>query len=274
MLYGKRALIILLLSQISYCPDDLEESTEQQHPSSLLSARYKALYGYGHTKSFVSSDSSKTPTQEVLELEKEKNLYKSKIKNLKSRDLQQLSHDWEESIAEDEEYLRNGIKSKKKVSFAKDISEKKEFDPQDIDSWDLNRIKKLDGDDAQKLSQKAILKLLSHSDYLKKLSKDFIENLNPQELSKALYYALPDKLNLKFVHKLSEAQIIDLFKDHIAWGFKNFLTSFKKNFSSDAFEYMQKIYQEDQERITELAKKNEEEDQRDPSSLAEPLNRF
>jgi len=103
--------------------------------------------------------------------------------------------------------------------------------------------------------------LLSMPKFLYSLSIAEIRAINPELLSKSLYYRLPEKLNIKFVKALSNEQIIKLHEDHLAWGFHNLATSFKENFTPDALEYIDyKMYEtRTLKKFEEFFNKNKEE---------------
>lgn len=81
--------------------------------------------------------------------------------------------------------------------------------------------------------------LLQKPEFLNVLNRDQIRKINPETLSKVLYNKLSEKLDDDFVDKLSDQQIGQLYYDHIKWGFHNWGTSFKQNFTPAALDYIE-----------------------------------
>ncbi len=72
-----------------------------------------------------------------------------------------------------------------------------------------------------------------------------VQAINSQQLSKALKNKLLQPLDISFVEKLSLEQIRTLLGNHIGFRFKNWVTMFKDNFTSDALKYIKDRKDED-----------------------------
>jgi hypothetical protein len=320
---------LILSSNIGFCPGDAEMDLPELTVLPKVESWPKAKKSILRRSSAASSETekqnfiinadiaSKKRTTEDVELDRSlaKDLeakdylqrrtseYAQNSRKMNQRNRAALVRRWDESLDKDKQ------RAKAKISFGSDVVDRGPFNSLDVDTWDLNRLKKIKPEVIGHLSEIQVAKLLNKPDYLKDLKgaqlqaiaptmflkvlseeeirnilndtginfkfnkeqilamnfrihldsfnvaqlklllnkpdflqaldQDQIRQINPEILSQALYYALPEKLPKEFFEKLSDQQIIQLFNDHIEWGFHNLRTSFKLNLSSEALEYMQ-----------------------------------
>lgn len=101
---------------------------------------------------------------------------------------------------------------KSKLRFSDDVVDKGEFNPLDVATWDLNRLKKITTADMSQLSDDQLEKLLQKEDYLKSLKPEQLQAINPDlflKLSSAeiLKNILQDPV---LVQKFNEDQIVNM----------------------------------------------------------------
>ncbi len=147
-------------------------------------------------------------------------------------------------IEEEMKEAREEENKKRKVTFSEDTLPQITFNPLDVDTWDFNKLKKITVEDIKNLPLEQVEKLLNKPVYLSKLSQNQVRAINPELFSKVLQNKLSQPLTSEFVKKLSTEQIQKLLGDHTGLRWKNWFTSFKDNFTADAFDYMQKHIQE------------------------------
>jgi hypothetical protein len=262
----KIVLSLFLSSQIVICPPEGEEQGEQSAPL----AQYNPFENFQRnmpkrnmpkSKGMLGIQKSDEELEEQLQLKQEDERDQDKQRKIMQRDRKSLAENWDADIEkaqrENELERQKSSKAKKTVKFSEPVPV--EHDPVDWDTFykkgvlDSAKVKRLGHLTMRDLSSEEFSKLLQHNDILNLLSKTQIQTINPRVLSKALYSESSNPLTEDFVKKLSEEQIITLLKDHVAWGFHNWGTSFKKNFTPDALAYMNEVKEEaEYQRVAEL----------------------
>lgn len=168
---------LLLSANIVFCPDDVnkvEQLTASQGDDAEAIAKYWEKQKNINLSLGLEAQYKEKQMTEEEQLEKDLKRYKKKTLKVKQRDKIALLRNWDES------YGKDVARTKPKISFAPDVIDKGEFNPRDVSTWDLNRLKKITVEDIGSLPVDQVEKLLQKSDYLKSFGDKALQAIKPE----------------------------------------------------------------------------------------------
>lgn len=204
---------LMLSSNIGFCPGEgEEENTKSISRGSSASEAEKQSFKENVLRANQKRDIEDVELDEALKndpearayLYRRSDEYRQKAIRTNQRDRDDLFTKWDTSSAE------NLPPRTSKLNFAPDVVDRGQFNPLDVDTWDLNRLKKIRPKDIENLSEIQVGKLLDKPDYLKSLKPEQLQAISPIMFLKVSSEELIRDIldNPRIVNKFNSEQIL------------------------------------------------------------------